>query len=118
MPLTTSELKSHEGAQAGLDRLQQDFRKAVPSIAFEYVTVTFAGTANLDTIVTTNLRPANPEDILYKVVDWQYFAAPASTPLVYKDTSSTRKPWGQGYIVLRCNVASVIAVLELTIKRT
>ena len=99
------------------DRLWQDFRKAVPSIEFEHVVVTFPSTADQDAVIATILRPTDPEDIFYRVVDIRMLTAPAVTPCVYRDVSSTRRPWSTGTIVLRCNVADITCELELFTKR-
>lgn len=103
---------------AELDRLQQEFNRSTPTVAFEYVDVSFPATANQDTIIPTTLRPTNPEDICYKVVDLQFLSAPAAAPCIYRDSSTTRRSWQPGSIVLRCSVASVKCVLELSIRRT
>lgn len=117
MPIAISEVKD-SGTQAAMNRLQQDVRKYTPAIEFEYVDVTFNSSANVDTVISTRLRPANPEDVIYTVVGLDFLSNPATVPVIYKDTSTTRKPWGVGFIVLRSNVGSLVAHLKLEIKRT
>jgi hypothetical protein len=118
MPLSISEIKSPQSTGLAADRLQQDLRNSATAISHQFVTVVFPSTANTDCVIATNLLPSNPEGIYYRVVDWQMMSAPATTPCVYRDTSTSRRAWGTGYIVLRCNVASVSAILELFIPRT
>lgn len=101
-----------------LERLNQDFQRSTPQVGFEHVQVLFSSTANQDTVISTTLRPDDPENILYKVVDVQFLSAPAAAPCVYRDSSTTRRAWSTGFIILRCNVASVMCTLELSIKRT
>lgn len=115
MPLTIQEIKG-DTAKA-VQRLQTDVQQGVPSIAFEVVDVTFDAVANVDTIIQTSLRPTNPEDVLFQLVELTFLTAPASMPCIYKDGSTTRKPWNTGYIVLRSNVASVKCKLLLTVQR-
>lgn len=114
MPLTTIETK--ETAEP-LQRLQQDVKRFTPSTDFDYVDVTF-GNANIDTIISTRLRPTNPESIVYTIVGLDFLSNPTTVPVIYKDTSSTRHPWGAGFIVLRSNVSGLIAHLKLEMKRT
>ena len=95
-----------------------EFNRSVPSIGFEHVDVVFPATANLDLNIPTILRPVDPEDILYKIVDVEFFTAPAAAPVVYRDSTSTRRPWTAGHIILRSNVASLKCTLELTLRRT
>jgi hypothetical protein len=101
----------------GVEELWQRVRQGLPSVAFEHMVVTFPATANQDIPIPTKLRPNNPEDILYRVVDYQFISTPAGTPCIYRDTSTTRHPWQVGNIFLRCTVASVVCTLELFVKR-
>jgi hypothetical protein len=101
-----------------LRRLENDFLKSAPVTQYEYKTVTFNSTANANTDIVHSLRPENPEDVDYQVVSWEFTSAPGTAPIVYKDTSASRRPWGDGYIVLKCNVASATATLLLSIRRT
>lgn len=99
-----------------LESFWQLFRKATPNTDFEHVTVTFPSVADQDMVIATVLRPTDPEAVFYRVVDLQFISAP-TTPCIYRDTSTTRRTWSSGNIILRCNVASVTAVLELFTKR-
>jgi hypothetical protein len=100
-----------------LESLWQAHRKATPGIEFQHVEVTFPSTANQDVLIPTLLRPVDPEGILYRIVDMKMLSAPAAAPCIYRDTSTTRRAWGTGFIVLRCNVANVVVTLELFVKR-
>jgi len=98
--------------------LADDLRKATSQIEWEHVEVTFPSTADMDLAIPTILRPENPEQIYWRIVDIGFLSAPAACPAIYRDTSKTRRAWYSGYIYLRCNVASVKCTLELFIKRT
>lgn len=100
------------------EQVWQALRKSSPQIEFEHVTTTFPATANQDHVVATVLRPENPENISWRVVDIEFLSAPAAAPVIYRDSSTTRRLWQPGSIVLRCNVASVKCTLELFIIRT
>lgn len=100
-----------------IEQVWQWLRKATPQIEFEHVTTTFPATADQDHIIPTVLRPTNPEDILWRVVDLKFVSAPATTPCIYRDDATTRRPWQVGNIILRSNVASVVCTLELFVKR-
>lgn len=117
MTVTKLEVKDPAMSRA-LQRLQQGISDMTPELAFEYVEVTFPSTADVDAVIPTRLRPSDPEDIYFTVVDVQFSSAPATTPCIYRDSASTRKPWNTGYVVLRCNVASVVATLRLFTRRT
>ena len=93
-----------------LTRLEHDIEDAAPAVRFEEIEVTF-GSANTDKDLTHSLRPTNPENIRYQVVN-----ADRATS-IYHDQSATRKPWGHGYIILRSSVASAKVTLLLTIPR-
>jgi hypothetical protein len=71
-----------------------------PFAEWEEVDVTFSATANADTIIKHTLTPASVEAINYLPIRKGQAAD------VYHDTSGTRKPWQNGYIILRCTVAS------------
>jgi len=97
-------------------KVENQLEKRTPLASFEYVDVTFNANANSDTVITHTLEPDNPEDIDYEVVRWNFSSAPATVPVVYRDSSATRKTWNEGYIVLRCNVASASATLRLSVR--
>lgn len=83
---------------------------------FEYKDVNFNASANNDTIIPHSLTPATPEDVDYEVVRWNFASAPATAPVAYVDTSGSRRPWGQGYIVLRSNVANATATIRMSVR--
>lgn len=93
-----------------LEQLKRELLRSTPFVNFEYVTVTF-GSANTDADIRHTLRPASPEDVRYIVVSADRAAD------LYHDQSGTRKPWGDGYIILRSNIAGLVATLLLFIPR-
>lgn len=101
--------------QIGVQLLDQDLTRAVPSTKFEYVTVTFNSTANNDTDIVHGL---NSTDVGYIVVGYEFVIAPPASPCVYQDISGTARAWQKTYLVLRCNVASVRTTLLLFVKRS
>jgi hypothetical protein len=90
----------------------------LPFVQYQYVDVTFNAVADVNTEIQHKLTPATPEDIDFIVVRVNFAAAPAAAPVVYRDSSATRRPWGQGYIVLRANVAALSCTLLLTVRQT
>jgi hypothetical protein len=88
---------------ADVDRIT---RSQSPIAKWEYVDVTFNASANGNTDVRHTLAPADVESVRYLPVKWEFTSAPAAAPIIYRDTSATRRPWGTDYLVLRCNVAS------------
>ncbi len=105
-------------ADAALAQAKVDVsvRALVPYTQYEYVRVTFNSTANANTDVKHSLEVNDPEAIDFQVVGWEFAAAPGTVPVVYRDISATRRPWGTNYVVLRCNVASAIANVLLTVR--
>lgn len=99
-----------------LKALAQQMSKAVPSTQFEYVDVTFNGTSHGDTEIRHALSVKNPEEVRAIPVEWRCPSLPLESPFIYKDTSASRRPWGVGYIILRCNVASAQARLLLIVE--
>ena len=102
------------GTRSALLRIIASLDNAIPSDTYQFVTVSFP-TANTDVVIPTNLRPPNPEGIYYMPVD--YLGPPPSSPSIYRDVSVTRKAWGTGFIVLRCNTSPLNVVLLLITKR-
>jgi hypothetical protein len=100
-----------------LRQIERDFLKAAAFRQYQYLDVTFNSTANADTDIVHKLLPATPEDIDFQVVRLNLSANPTTVPVIYRDTSSDRRAWGDSYIVLRCNVASTSATLLLTVRR-
>lgn len=99
-----------------LRQIEQRLEDHSPIAQFEYVTVTFNATANADTTIVHTLRPPTPDDVDYEVVRWNFGSAPATTPVLYVDSSGSKRAWGDGYIVLRCNIASASVTLRLTVR--
>lgn len=89
----------------------RQFEQSSPFIKYEFVEVTF-GSANTDKDIRTTLRVANPDDLNYQLVKADRACA------IYNDQSSTRKAWQDGYVILRCSVASANCRILLTAKRT
>ncbi|HYE17350.1 MAG TPA: hypothetical protein VEA69_02840 [Tepidisphaeraceae bacterium] len=110
--------KAEHYSSAGLEaaKAAAATRQLIPYAQYEYVDVVFNAVADTDTDIKHSLSPPTPEDIDYQVVNWEYDAAPTAAPVVYRDSSATRRPWGAGYIVLRCNEDAVRATLLLTVR--
>ena len=97
-------------AAAAIDRLENFLFKIVPYAKYQYVTVTFNATANLDSEVQHTLRPRDFEAVDYQVVKID------KAGVVYNDTSATRRAWTTNTIVLRCSAAGATATLLLTLR--
>lgn len=83
-----------------------------PYAKYQRVTVTFPSTPDTDTVIPyTGDIAANPEDVEYFVVKQDRAGS------IYNDQSATRKPWQQGYVVLRSSVGSLSATILLTAPR-
>lgn len=103
---------------AASNRDLRDLENSLPYGGYEYIEMVFNATADVDTEVPyATLSPERPDDVDFQVVGVSFSSAPAAAPVVYKDTSATRRPWQRGYIVLRANVASLRATLLLTTRR-
>lgn len=76
---------------------------------YEVVDVVF-GDAYVDTEVLHHLNPATPEHIDYQVI------RRGQAGVVYHDMSATRKPWRDGAITLRSNIAGARVTLLLSIS--
>lgn len=98
----------------GVQLVDEELSRSVPSTKYEYVTVTFNVTANTDTDIAHSL---NSTDLGYLVVGWNFALPPATTPVIYRDSSGSAKAWQKNYLILRCNVASVSVTLLLFVKR-
>lgn len=107
--VATSGVKDEAAADA-LQRLETYINKTVPIAQFQYVTVTFNGTANADTDIYHTLNPRDPESVLYQVVKIDRAAK------IYNDTSATRKAWKNNIIYLRSDTANAVATLLLTLQ--
>ena len=97
--------------------LERNLLQSSPYAQYEYVEVTFNSTADADTDIRHTLLPPTPEDLDYQVVRLNLTTAPTTTPIIYRDSSASRRAWGAGYLVLRATVASLSATLLLTVRR-
>lgn len=97
-------------------KAENALRRSSPYAQFQYLTVTFNSTANANTDIRHTLQPPTPEDVDFQVVGFEFTSAPATVPVVYRDSGATRRVWGEEYIVLRCNVASAVVRLLLTVR--
>lgn len=97
----------------------------LPFGQYEYVDVTFQR-ENTDTIIPyTRLVVDDPEEIRYLDIRQEarlYYGAdeydlPPTIPTIYRLQNKARKPWGPGYIVLRCNVPTYTTRLLLFTER-
>lgn len=119
-PKFDKEFSESSNTDLSVDSLKGEttLRRALPYEQFEYVDVTFNAVEDADTDVLHTLKPPTPEDIDVQAVSWRFNGPPPECPCVYIDISSTRKVWGDGYIVVRSNVASAQCTLLLTVRRT
>lgn len=83
---------------------------------YEYVDVTFNATANVDTVIPHNLILSDVDVVRWIPVSWGFTSAPATVPIVYQDTSSSKRAWGANHVILRCNVASATVRLLLFVE--
>ncbi len=96
---------------ADVDRIVQ---ARSPIAKWEYVDVVFPS-ANANCDIRHTLAPSDVESVRYLPVKWEFASAP-SAPVIYRDTSATRRLWNVNYIVLRCNVASATCRLLLWLE--
>jgi hypothetical protein len=80
---------------------------------FEYKDVVFNGTAGSDTEISHSLDAADPEKVRAIPVMWEFITTPVEPPYIYRSGASNRRPWGPGYIILRCNVANAVVRMLL-----
>lgn len=98
---------SDHAVVSALRALTDFLNKVTPIAKYQYVTVTFNGTANADTDIVHTLAPVNPETVLYWVVKVDRAAR------IYNDTGATRKAWTPSVIYLRSDTANAVATLLL-----
>lgn len=84
----------------------KELAKGLAFDGLQYVDVTF-GAADTDLDIRHTLNPTSFEDVGYLVVK-----ADRATS-IYNDQTGTRRPWGQGYIILRSSVADATVTLLL-----
>jgi hypothetical protein len=92
-----------------IKELERRHLSGVPFSAYQYVDVTF-GTAGVDTLVTHSLPVSDPEDVRYEVIKADRACR------VYDDQSATRRAWGNGYLLLRCDVNDAVVRLRLSLE--
>lgn len=95
-----------------VDSVQGALIKNVPYSKFEYVTVTFPAVANTAIDVGHSLAPPDANNVDYEVVRADRACR------VYDDQSGTRRTWQTNYIVLKCDTASAVVQLRLSLRRT
>jgi hypothetical protein len=98
----------------GVQLVDQELQASSPASSFEFVDVTFNSVANTDTDITHGL---NSDHVDYQVVGLSFLTAPATVPVIYRDISGSARPWGKNYLILRANVAGLVASLLLTVRR-
>jgi hypothetical protein len=86
----------------------------LPWAAWAIVDIVFPSTAYTDCqiVYPTNLFVENPEEVQYTVL------RQATPGTVYEDRSSTRTPWGRGFIILRSDLADWTGRLLITTLKT
>jgi hypothetical protein len=99
--------------EAAFARNLGPINRGLPFGQYEFVDVTFNSTANGDTEVKHSLVISDPEAVRVIPVTWSFASTPLESPYIWRNSASTRRPWGQGYIILRCNLASAQARILL-----
>ena len=89
----------------------RQFEQSSPFRLYQYVDVTF-GAADTDKDIRHTILTVSPDDI-----DYQLVRSDRSTN-IYNDHSATRKPWGEGYVILRSSAANANCKILLTVRRT
>lgn len=100
--------------KVGVQLLDNEISRAVPSTRYEFVDVIFNSTADTDTDIRHSLGSTA---IDYQVVGWKFLTTPSTVPFAYRYIAGDARPWGRNYIILRCNVAAAQATLLLTTRR-
>lgn len=80
---------------------------------FQFKDVVFNATAGADTEISHDLPAANPESVRAFPVMWEFITTPVEPPYIYRSGVGSRRPWGPGYIILRCNIASAVVRMLL-----
>lgn len=90
--------------------------KGLPFGQFQYVDVTFPGTADTDLSIPHELTLDATDRVRWFVVSTRAAAVP--TPFtIYEDNSTTRRAWGKRNIILRCTQPSVTVTLLLVVAK-
>lgn len=97
-------------ARVDVEFLRNQLERRAPIGQYQLVEEVQFGSPNTDLVVRHSLRPGSNEAIDYQVLK------SSGLPLVYHDTSPTRKPWGRDYILLRSPVANLKIDLLLTVR--
>jgi GH25 family lysozyme M1 (1,4-beta-N-acetylmuramidase) len=105
-----STLRTNDKGGGSLAALRQELQGALnrglPFGQYEFVDVTFNSTAHGDTEVKHSLILSDPEAVRVIPVEWKFASTPVDPPYIWRNSASTRRPWGTGYIILRCNLSS------------
>lgn len=102
------ELSNEIQALQNVDKIKDAFG------GFQFKDVIFNGTAHADTEITHDLNAAVPEDVRAIPVSWEFLTLPVDPPYIYRNAAANARPWGDGYIILRCNIASAVVRMLLT----
>src|SRR5690242_1777259 len=84
------------------DHIEEMINRGSPYSKWQFVTVTFPGTANIDVVVRHTLNPTDPESVLWMAHNFEEpTVPPAATAYIYRDTSINKRAWQKDYIILR-----------------
>ena len=89
------------------DPIQEQLRRRTPITKWDIVTVTF-DTADQDIVIPHALPTPDPEQLHYELLRG------TAAGFLYHDGALTRRPWGQGYVILRAS-APMTADIRLTV---
>lgn len=95
-----------------VNRLDASVNAATPVAAFQYVDVTFPSNADTDIDIKHTLPVTDPDSVRYEVVRKDRACD------VYDDQSGSRRAWTTTAIYLRCDTASAVCRLRLSLERT
>jgi len=95
--------------------LEDDVYRAVPWRQCELVTVTLPATAHVNIDITHKLRPPSPTDVKWVVAGWAFESVPSEPPYVYRDISTTAKPWTSSTITLRSNMTAGVVYIQVSV---
>lgn len=83
------------------DHTEESVNRASPFAKWQYVSVTFPSTANIDVLIPHKLNPNDPESVLWIPLNFEEPSAPAAAAYIYRDAATNRRAWQRDYIVLR-----------------
>jgi hypothetical protein len=84
--------------------------RRIPITKFDIVDVSFL-TANADVDIPHDLDPSEPETVRWIPLSWEFASAPATPPVIYKDSSNTKLPWQSTHVYLRSTVIGTCRLL-------